>query len=231
MEILKEFFKKYVHYIIICLLSILLIFSVSKCISDKHYIESQSKHNITALTDSINYYKGKNGDLIAEKTVLVGDIDLLKQTNEDLYNKIKNMNVKNPDVIVDINSTVDMGKKDTVFVNDTIYQNLYYKHSFDFSNKYRKLDGNIYVYNDSTKLFINNDKVFVDYTLAIKDGKIFVTSDNPYVQYNNINGITLPKPKQKKWGIGPAVSFGYDPIQNKPSFNLGISVSYHLLQW
>lgn len=222
---IKETLKKYIHYIIIFLLSVTVIFSVGKCVSDTHYLQNQMEHNVKALSDSVKYYKTKTGEVVAQKEILIGDIKLLELTNKELYDKINSMEVKKPQTVVQVNSTIDMGKKDTVFVGkDSIY-------NFDFSNEFRQLSGNIKTYNNLVSLAIEKDIVNADYTLALKDGKVFLNSDNPYIKFNEIKGLTIATPKQKRWGIGPSISFGYDPINNKPSFNVGISLSYQLIKF
>ena len=81
-------------------------------------------------------------------------------------------------------------------------------------------------------LNIEKDKVFLDYTLAVENNKVYVKSNNPYVQYNKIQGIELPKPK-KRWTtvvIGPSISYGYD-FNGKcfgPSINLSLTYGLDL---
>ena len=58
-----------------------------------------------------------------------------------------------------------------------------------------------------------------------------VEPTNPYVKYNKITGLTLPTQKQKRWGVGPAITAGYDPANNKISMMLGVSLSYHIFEW
>ena len=73
--------------------------------------------------------------------------------------------------------------------------------------------------------------MYFDYTVVLKDNKVWLSSSNPYVKYNKITGLTLPTQKQKRWGIGPAVTAGYDPANNKISMMLGVSLSYHIFEW
>ena len=88
--------------------------------------------------------------------------------------------------------------------NDTIYidRNINITRNFDFSNKFRTLNGNVFVSDGNLGLNIENDIIRFDYTAAFKDGQLYITSDNPYVQYNNITGIQVPKQRKKRWNIG-----------------------------
>ena len=79
---------------------------------------------------------------------------------------------------------------------------------------------------------INKDKIYLDYTLAIKDGKVYIQSDNPYVKYNEIQGLSIDGFKykrQKRFGIGPSIGYGYDFTNNKFSPYIGISLNYNLI--
>ena len=53
--------------------------TISKNIS----LKKEYDHNTKALTDTIRTYKGRNGQLVAEKTILIGDYNTLKDLNKD----------------------------------------------------------------------------------------------------------------------------------------------------
>lgn len=187
-------------------------------------------HNEKALTDSIKLYKGRNGDLVAEKTILIGDNNTLKALNKDLEEKLDNMKVRRPDQVVYVETEVINEVHDTTYIIDRSLPSL--RKDFDFSNEYRKLAGFMELKDDNLGLNITQDRTILDYTLAIKDGKVYLTSSNPYVQYNEIQGITVPKPKKPKFsvGIGPQIGAGFDIISRKPGVfvGVGINASYNL---
>ena len=118
---------------------------------------------------------------------------------------------------------------DTVWVIDSINANI--TKPFNFTDNYRSLEGNVYLKNDILGLSISKDEVYANYILAIKDNKAYITTDNPYIKISDIQGITLPTPKTKHFYLGPSINFGYDPIKNKPTFNIGVSVGYGLFSW
>lgn len=223
--------KMHVIYIaIICILLGLLGVSVEKCSNaNKEY-----KHNIEALTDTIKYYQDKNGNLVATKLAFESDIKTLKLLNENLYNQIDSLKLKNSQVaqIIYVDGEIINQPKDTAYViqHDTISKGFYKE--FNFNNEYRQLEGNVKYANDSLGMGITKDIVKFDYTVAMdKDSRIYIKSTNPYVKYNEISGFTIPKEKSKCWYTGPSVNVGYDPIQNKPSFSIGWSVGYGLIRW
>ena len=215
----KNVIYRCIPYIIIFLLSTVCIRQCST-----HSIENKNnEYNIAALTDSITYYRTVAGDVAAQKSILIGDISLLKRTNDSLYNKVKELGIKKPSQVVYINNDVINEVHDTTWVStekDT-------EKEFDFSNKYRELSGTVSHKDTTLALYINRDIVHLDYTMAIKDGVVYVSSTNPYVKFNDIQGLTVPKTKQKNWHIGPAVGIGVGrdwKISPYIGFNLTYSV-------
>lgn len=232
---MKEFIdliKKYkTQIILIVLLVLAILFGINQAVAKKN-ARKQGENNIIALTDSVHFYKSKSGDLVAEKTLLLGDINTLKLANKELADEIEDMKLHNPQQVVYIETVVTNTVHDTAWLvdeNDTLIQK-----AFDFSDQWRTLTGSIKFKANNLSLNIDNDKVFVNYTLAIKDNKVYIKSDNPYVTYDNIQGLTLPKTKKNfSLGVGPTISYGWWPGMQKPSPYVGISlgVYYNLLQF
>lgn len=201
--------------------------SINKCT----YYKNVNDKNIIALTDSINYYKGKYGNEVAKKTMIETDYNNLQNINDSLYRMIQSMQVKKPDMVIGGSSSIDNGKHDTVWVptvTEITYKNIYRK--FDFSNQYRELTGNVSYTNDTLGLYIEKDIMQFKYALAIKDNVVYMTSDNPYVKFNSITGLTIPKQKkEKKFGIGPSVFGGYS---NKGFvYGIGIGLQYNFMNF
>lgn len=213
------------------LLIVILLISLGASIRSCQHLESKYDNNIKALNDSIRYHKSKSGEIVAQKTAyLVDNIKELKQLNNDLYDKVKNLNISGtPQSAIYIKGDVEYLPQDTAYIihHDTISNG--FTKSFNFDDKWRQLQGDVTYKNDSLGVYITKDAMQFDYTLAIdKKNQIHVTSDNPYVKYNEITGFTLPKQKRKSIVIGPSVSFGYDPLNNKMTPTIGISATYNL---
>lgn len=231
----KAFVQRNKNAVAIIVLAICLFISLL-CLGRSIYNTNEMKKrdiaNVTALTDSINYYKSKNGDLVAEKTLLIGDMDLLRIANKDLADQIEDMKIHKPTQVVYVETIIDNSTHDTVWqapnIDTTIVR------EFNFDNKWRQLNGNIKYENTDLSLLINNNKVFVNYALAIKDNKVYISSDNPYVQYNEIQGLTLPKERKPfSIGVGPTISYGYD-FQHKtfgPTVGISVGVYYNIFQF
>lgn len=219
-RILIEVFSVVAFFVFITL-------SINKCT----YYKNINDKNIIALTDSVNYYKGKYGNEVAKKTMIEADYNNLQNINDSLYRMIQSMQVKKPDMVIGGSSSIDNGKHDTVWVptvTEITSKNIYRK--FDFSNQYRELTGNVSYTNDTLGLHIEKDIMQFKYALAVKDNVVYMTSDNPYVKFNSITGITIPKQKkEKKFGIGPSVFGGYS---NKGFvYGIGIGLQYNFMNF
>lgn len=229
MDKIVELLKSVKTHLAYILTIILLLFALS--ISIKSCQESKQSHNnnINALVDSVSYYKAKNGELVASKSLLEGDMSLLKKTNSELVNELSSMKIDNPEQVVKIVTEYVKAPSDTVWMIDSTNVNI--TKQFDFTDDYRSLAGDVYLKNDVLGLNISKDEVYANYTLAIKDNKAYITTNNPYIKISDIQGITIPTPKPKHFYLGPSINFGYDPIQNKPTFSVGVSLGYGLFSW
>lgn len=164
--------------------------------------------------------------------MLEGNLKDMKSLNTELYEQIKNMNVKNPHQGIIYDTNIELPSVDTCWVieHDTIHNTI--QKDFAFVDKYRELEGNVTLNDDTLGLNITKDNVNVDCALVVdKDNRIYVTSSNPYVHFNSIEGFTLPKPKQKRFGVGVQVGYGYDIQKNSLSPYVGVGVSYNLFNF
>lgn len=225
----KISFKDIVYVLIIVVLIVFLSISINKCSNEK----VRYKNNIIALHDTIRYYETDNGDMAATIRGFEAELKEVKLLNKELYEKVKNLKPKG-DVTnaTYFTGVIDNPQRDTTYVieHDTISQG--FKKDFAFNNEYRILEGNVTYEEDTLGVNIEKDQVQFDYTVAMDDkNNIMIHSSNPYVKFNEISGFQIPTPKRKRWSLGPAVNFGYDPIQNKISPSIGISVNYGLFQW
>lgn len=206
---------------------VFIILSINKCT----YYKNVNDKNIIALTDSVKYYKGKYGNEVAKKTMVEADYKNLQNINDSLYRMIQSMQVNKPDIVIGGSTSIDNGKHDTIYIPtaaEITSKNIYRK--FDFSNQYRELTGNVNYTNDTLGLHIEKDIVQFKYALAVKDNAVYMTSDNPYIKFNSITGLTIPKQKkEKKFGIGPSVFGGYS---NKGFvYGIGIGLQYNFINF
>ena len=214
--------KKTLLYIVILTISVIInVFTIKSC-SDSKAI---NENNIIALTDSIEYYKIKTGEIVASKTMLEGDLKTLKISNDSLYNVIKKMDVNNPDKIVYVDNIIEMPSVDTLWRTDTIICKERIEKKFSFNDKYRLLEGNVFAENNSLGLNILKDKVYFDYVLTIENNKVHIVSNNPYIQYNEISGLTL-KDYKPKWTFDVYGNLEYSFNEKNIMPKVGIETNY-----
>lgn len=220
LNVIKNIWNKYKSQIILvlCLLvcGFFLIRSCENNLANKRIYDN----NVKALTEQIQTWKTKTGDLVAEKTVLEGDINLLKQTNEELYEQVKKLKAR-PKEVVYVEAEIINEVHDTTFVVDSNYVKKY----FDFSDQWRTLTGFVEYNKPNLNLAFTKDITKADFTVAIRDSKVYVTSNNPHIVYNDIQGVVLPKTEPMfTIATGPSFSVGYGLINKNFDFYAGWSV-------
>ena len=224
--------KDIFQVLLIVILFVWALISMQRCAVLKHNYET-AQNNIVALTDSIEYYECKTGELVAQKTMLVGEIKDLKESHSKelncLYDDLNSMKRKNAQMAAQLKGFIDNPVKDTIWKYDTIKFEKSLIQPFDFSDKWRILSGNITLKDDTIGLNIKEDQVFFDYTIAIEDGCIYIKSDNPYVKYDYVTAIQEQQKKPKHWNIGFQAGLGFlscmfnKTIDVGPYLGVGIS--------
>ena len=195
-----------------------------------------AQNNIVALTDSIEYYESKTGELIAQKTLLTGEIKDLKESHSkelnDLYNDLNSMKRKNAQLAAQIDVLVENPARDTIWKYDSVLVVQSLVQPFQFNDTWRNLSGNITLENNTMGLNIKEDQVFFNYTIAVEDGLVYLMSDNPYVKYNRITAIQETQKKPKRWNIGFQLGLGFqyglfhEKVDIGPYLGLGVSYGF-----
>ena len=203
--------KDIFQVLLIVILFVWALISMQRCSMMKHNYDT-AQNNIVALTDSIEYYECKTGELVAQKTMLIGEIKDLKESHSKelncLYDDLNSMKRKNAQMAAQLKGFIDNPVKDTIWKYDTIKFEKSLIQPFDFSDKWRILSGNITLKDDTIGLNIKEDQVFFDYTIAIEDGCIYIKSDNPYVKYDYVTAIQEQQKKPKHWNINIGFQVG-----------------------
>ena len=217
---IKNIWNKYKSQIILVLCLLVCIFFLIRSCENNLANKRIYDNNVKALTEQIQTWETKTGDLVAEKTVLEGDVKLLKQTNEELYEQVKKLKAR-PKEVVYIETEIINEVHDTTFIVDSNYIKKY----FDFSDQWRTLTGFVEYNNPNLNLTFTKDITKADFTVAIRDSKVYITSNNPHIVYNDIQGVVLPK-KEPIFTIstGPSFSAGYGLINKNFDFYAGWSV-------
>ena len=224
--------KDILQFLVMIVLFVWALISMQRCSIMKHNYDTV-QNNIVALTDSIEYYECKTGELVAQKTMLIGEIKDLKESYSKelncLYDDLNSMKRKNAQMAAQLKGFIDNPVKDTIWKYDTIKFEKSLIQPFDFSDKWRILSGNITLKDDTIGLNIKEDQVFFDYTIAIEDDCIYIKSDNPYVKYDYVTAIQEQHKKPKHWNIGFQAGFGFQygminkTIDVGPYLGVGVS--------
>ena len=216
--------KDIFQVLLIVILFVWALISMQRCAVLKHNYET-AQNNIVALTDSIEYYECKTGELVAQKTMLIGEIKDLKESHSKelncLYDDLNSMKRKNAQMAAQLKGFIDNPVKDTIWKYDTIKFEKSLIQPFDFSDKWRILSGNIILKDDTIGLNIKEDQVFFDYTIAIEDGCIYIKSDNPYVKYDYVTAIQEQQKKPKHWNIGFQAGLGFQYCMFNKTIDVG----------
>lgn len=210
-------------------------------------------NNTFALTDSLNHYHDKLGNIIAEKHAL----QLTQSQMEEYIGKLKK---KNTEYIAYINANI--GLIDTIFVEKIIYKDvvvdtlnkteigtIYLEKTDVFNKSKRFISASIpYTVSYPSNLviddvsFVLNQDIFVEGSIIknnkTKETMLFLKSDYPGLTFNAGNGIVATNGKQyekdnrKRNGIGlavgPSMGIYYDRNTQslKPAFGLSLTVGY-----
>lgn len=222
-------------------MAVIIVLLLNKSCSQGREIEA-IRDNIEYLTknynDTIKSYKDKNGNLIAEKRVLIIE-------NEDLK-KVIGMN-KN-DVFVE---TIEVRVYDTIY-NNTEAKPIYIHDTITtavndvdldtvtVSKKYKKgsyinytLTG--YGIDKSLKNMTVDSNIRLEQTLD-ENGLLKITTDCTDLNFVNMNSSFYDNSKdrykhRKRFGPGINVGVGYDVISQKPYIGVGVGINFTPKKW
>ena len=108
-SVFKWIFSNIKNLLIVVLVIFLLVVSCDTYITKKEL--AKTKIELVEANDSTFVYKNKVGELYAARETYIADINQLKQTNEDLYEKYKNLK-DHPIVIEKIKNVYDINVLD-----------------------------------------------------------------------------------------------------------------------
>lgn len=192
---------------------------------------AQYKQNWKAANDSVEYYKLKNGQLMAEKTqFILSEKDMLAQLNmtKDELKDLKKKLGKKPTTITKIETEI---RVDSIYIES---KPLYVSRDslvipISFSDKWFAMNGLVEYKDSLARTNMYNISMNASLTVgSTENNKFFVTSPNPYLHITDITSVVSEKtkPKRKHWGfginIGPSV--GYDFHHKDIYYGIGGSI-------
>lgn len=212
-----------------------------------------STQNNAALGDSLKVSKNKAGELEYSKGILVSEKKDLKDYSENLNKELKKTKGKVSELNIILAS---VGSLDTVFIPNDVVE--YQDSSFGLKWAYNKVydENNSRHLEGVTKFKLHLDSItslgteittdLFNFNLVTglkedEDGivSIFAKSDYPGFKIGKLEGAIIdPKShpvmkkftKQKKWGVGPHIGFGWSNSIN-PSIQVGVGVQYSIFRF
>lgn len=213
--------------------------------------------NIEALQDSVRTVENKAGELQQEKLTLQSDTTQLRTLNKELADEVQKQKGKVNQLTHLVGELQgELGEVDTdtgTVVPDsgrTAELGLArYKFTWEKSNSgdnwSKVLEGYFVIEADSSykpKIIenkITRDLINMEIFTGIRevDGSptIFVRSSYPGLTFSEINGAIIEDRKEffqkpKRWGIGPAVGYGFDMNGNTSPF-VGLTLQYSFIRF
>lgn len=189
------------------------------------------RQNITALTDSLRISTTRSGDLLARIAYFETKTSDLEKYSRDLAAQVEDYKKSTgKDVVSAITSeTVTvLPEHEVVYVRDSTYM---YK-EFDFSDEWRTLTGSLTVTPDSAGVTLGPETVHARFTAGLDEaGNVFLKTDNPYVYISSLEGFTVPRTRQKRWGLGITVGGGLMLPSGKIGPCVSVGLTYNIISF
>lgn len=216
---------------------IILLTLLGIVISSKNNSIDELNQNLKASKTQIEQLELKNGELITTRDLYISKESELKNILDITEKEVKELKKKLGSTLTYISDIQSRVEFDTIFaVKDSIIyitpQTI--KNNFKYGDEWVDLRGESLVdLSDSTsQTTINKLSINVPLRTGITDNyKIFIQSDNPYVNFTSIEGAVLDKSKinkKQRWSHG--ISFGvgvqYGIVSKR--FDVGPQIGYSL---
>lgn len=193
--------------------------------------------NLKASKSQIEQLELKNGDLIssrdlyiAKESELTSILDITKQEVKDLKKKLGSSLTYISDIQSKIEfDTIEVIKDSIIYISPNSIKN-----KFEYTDEWVNIGGeSIMDLKDSvSRTSINKLDINVPLRTGLTDNyKIFIQSDNPYINFTSIEGAVLDKSKlnkKQRWshGISLGVGVQYGIINKR--FDVGPQIGYSL---
>lgn len=225
--------KSWIVIVLEAIMFIILLGTISRCSSDKIDL---LEHNISAYKTQVELVELENSNLLIAKESLILSESQAREELEMTKEEIRELKKKLGSAVAQINklqSQVEM--VDTVYMKgDTVYidKNDNTTKLFSWNDQWTSLKAKVWGSSiQDSQLSIYDLKMNIPITFGVtNDYKVFATSPNPYVIFEDITSATIygssvaPKPKRFHHGIFLGFSVNYGLI-NK-SLDVGPSLGY-----
>ncbi|WP_121665229.1 hypothetical protein [Mesonia aquimarina] len=215
-----DYIKKNRSFILMIAVAFFVFLWLEECGSRKT-AENEKESIQTFLNDSIDYYKNKNGQLVAEKSALKGSNNKLSKNNDVLQVLLSKQvdSTQQLKKLVSEFKTIDAaGNITTETKLEDIQIDFDEPIEFDFIREWSKNDKFYSIYGKASQVGIKIDSLYIPTLISFGIGekrknffsteyKFEATSSNPHVSITGLDGGTFTE-RRKRLGISAYVGYG-----------------------
>lgn len=233
--------RQWIWFIIEAIIFIAIIVCVYSCLSNKLDVSEQ---NLLAAQGKIEQVELKNGELLTARDSYIATINDLenlvdmtkkeaKEIQRQLDSKIAYISRLESDVRVEY---IEVVKDSIIYIDDSPQKAIA---SFHYNDRWLSLMGeNEFTFGENFNYKTTLRSINMDVPLHVgltNDYQIFVKSENPYVQFSNIEGAVIdqsilrPKKKRFSWGLQGGLGAMYDFVDRDVAAGvyLGIGAQFN----
>lgn len=194
--------------------------------------------NLKASRDSIEVVQLRNGNLLIERDAYILKNKELEEVLNITKKERKDLEIKLNDKISYISKIESNIKRDTIEIKDTVIINkdTSIDIKFGYNDDWMSFSGGTYYKDGKSTTSIFDININTPLKVGLTDNyTIFVESENPYLNINNIEGAVIDRsrihPKPKKWSFsiygGFGVGYGLIGQQMDIGPQIGGGISYN----
>lgn len=188
-------------------------------------------NNLKAARDSVETIMLENGNLLAEKSSyiikekeLYDIIDITKKEKKEIEKKLNDKIAYIADIESNIKiDTVETIRDSIIYIDSTMFNR------FNYDSEWLSFNGISNLKTNKTNIFDINIPAPLKFGLT-DDYKVFVESENPYLNISYINGTVIDgsnlHKNKSKWNIGIQGGFGAQYGFIKKQFDMGIYIGF-----
>lgn len=178
---------------------------------------AQYEQNWMAAQDSVEHYRLKNGELLAERQSFVLSESELRSQLDMSKDEIKDLKKKLGSALAQVTKVQSEVRIDSIYIESTptIVTVDTLSAPISFSDKWLALNGQVDYGSGKVRTNLYNISMSAPLTIGTaENGKFFVSTSNPYLHITDITSVISEKvvPKHRHWSIGVSAgpSVGYD---------------------
>lgn len=226
--------KRWVYY---ALIAAFILAGTFVFLYHKNSIKSQEiaqyEQNWKASHDSLEYYRMKNGELMAEKAGFILNLEQLEQELGISKSEIKDLENKLKSKVSTLTKVETQTRVDTLLLQtEVIKTDSVVIGNFSHYDEWLAMNGQFRWTPSGSSTTLNNLTMRTPLKVGVTENNtFFVTTPNPYVSITEVEGATINKPKKQHFGIGLNLGVGvqYGIINKQIDFGpqLGIGLNFN----